>query len=884
MLEAPIGTITFLFTDIVGSTKLWERHPTRMGAVIAQHDALMRAIFATWNGYVFKTVGDSFCVAFETVRDAVFAARELQRILEAEDWGEIEVLKVRMGIHTGAAELRDNDYFGGTLNRVARIESAAHGGQIILSQIAMELVSDEDMDGMRFKSLGEHRLRNLERPEHLFQVLSEGLVPDFPPPRSMEVLPNNLPVQTTSFIGREQELEGIRRALEGTHLLTLTGTGGTGKTRLALEVAASMITEFRDGVWLVELAPITDASRIPEVVASTIGVREEPGLTLQETLVSFFRSKDILVILDNCEHLLPQCAIWAAEWLRNSPQLKILAASRHSLGVSGETTFPVPPLKILDVRLHDFVGDDIAERLSQYDAVKLFIARAVTVNPGFQVTNANAPAVAEICMRLDGIPLAIELAAARIRLLSPEQIADRLGDQFRLLRGGNRGGLPHQQTLQALIDWSYDLLSETERILFRRLGVFVVGRNLEAVEVICVGGGVDELDVLDLLQQLVDKSLVNVEYDAGQNPRYTLTESVWQYARQKLDASGEGDVIRNRHLDYFLELSEKYAPLLEGPNQKEYLDRVTYDRFNFRFAGEWSLKSERIEDGFRLLAALHRLVEVRGNIELIQKLMESLLAHPAGQLPTLYRARALEVAGRLSWAQDHYATARKYYIEAKELYESLKEVKLAAVTDVFLAFIDRGDEDFDTAETRFKQSLEVGEKFHMDKLRAIALSGLGGIANDRGDAKAGLQMKEESLAIYRKLGDQWIMGYILWGVARSSLAVGNVEHAVEAATEWALITQNFGNKWSIPHVAEIFAVIALAQKKFERASTLFGAAEALRTRYVTVFSPSESTEYDAIIAQLRASMEPEKLNEAWQSGRELSPAATFELAVQNDAK
>ena len=307
-------------------------------------------------------------------------------------------------------------------------------------------------------------------------------------------------------------------------------------------------------------------------------------------------------------------------------------------------------------------------------------------------------------------------------------------------------------------------------------------------------------------------------------------------------------------------------------------------QFNFRFAGEWALKSERIEEGLRLLAALHRLVEVRGNIELIQKLMESLLAHPAGQKPTLYRAHALEVAGRLSWAQDHYDEARKYYVEARDLYESLKEMKLAAVTNVYLAFIDRGDQDLDAAEKRFRESLEIGEKFHMEKLRAIAVSGLGSVANDRGDAKLGLQMKEESLVIYRKLGDHWVMGYILWGVARSALAVGNVGHAVEAATEWALITQDFGNKWSIPHVAEIFAVIAVAQKKFERAALLFGAAEALRTRYVTVFSLGELTEHDAVIAELRNSLEPEKLNDAWQTGRELSPAAAFELAVQNDAK
>ncbi|MEO6053113.1 MAG: adenylate/guanylate cyclase domain-containing protein [Chthoniobacterales bacterium] len=881
MAEAPQGTISFLFTDIVGSTKLWERFPNIMGGVIARHDALMRATFEMRRGFVFKTVGDSFCVAFPTVNDAVLSALDLQRAIAAENWGEIGIMMVRMGIHTGTAEFRDGDYFGGTLNRAARIEAAAHGGQILLSQLCVELLSDETLDGLQFKSLGEHRLRNLERPEHLYQAVAEGLLVDFPPPRSMEVLPNNLPVQTTSFIGRVRELEEVRHLLEGTHLLTLVGTGGTGKTRVALETGAALINEFRDGVWLAELAPLTDPARIPEIVANTLGVREEPERPLQETLINFLKGKTILLILDNCEHLLPACATLVSEWLRASPNLKVLAASRHSFGISGETTYHVPPLKILDMRTNEFEGANMAERLSQYDAVKLFIERARAVNPSFSVTNENAPSVAEICTRLDGIPLAIELAAARVRLLSVDQIAARLDDRFRLLKGGNRDGLPHQQTLQALIDWSYDLLSETERILFRRLGVFVVGRTLEALEKVCAGEGVDEADVLDLLQQLMDKSLVAVEYDKRGQTRYTMIESVWQYAREKLEASGEGDTLRNRHMDYFLVLAEEIAPHFLENDQQEWLERFAEERFNFRAITEWAIRSGRIQDGLRLLPALARPVEVRGNIGLVRGYYQALLKHPDSEEPTLLRAHALDAAGRLAWVEDHYDDARKYYVEAIELFQKHEKPVDAALTTCFLAFLNRGDGNIDLAEKQFLQGIEADKKYNEPKLRAVALSGLGTVAQDRGDITGALELKEESLAIYRKLGDRWVIGYILWGVIRPAIASGKIDRAKQAMCEWAQIAQDLHNQWVLPYIMESFAAAALALKESDRAARFFGAAEAMRERYATQFSLAEKKEHEEFIAGLRAQLSEPKLKAAWMAGRDLSSTDALKEARAN---
>ena len=398
------------------------------GSFLSRHDALVRQAAEAHGGHVFKTVGDAFCVAFQSPLAALQAAIQSQRALAAENWGEIGPLTARMGIHTGTAEYRDDDYFGGTLNRVARIESAAHGGQILFSQISYELLEDERLDGIAFKSLGNHRLRNLDRPEHLFQAVVRGLPDTFPPPRSMEVLPNNLPVQATSFVGREREMEEIKRLLEKNRLLTLTGTGGTGKTRLSLgdrRATRQRIPRrcLACGTGAASRNPIESSRSLPP----PWGSRGETERPLRETLLNFLRSKHLLLLLDNCEHLLGRGgSAGSATFCASAHKLKILATSRHSLGIAGEATFPVPTLTMFDVRLEKLSGPNIAERLSQYEAVKLFIERAIAVRPDFAVTNANAPALAEICSRLDGIPLAIELAAARVRVLDLDQIAERL--------------------------------------------------------------------------------------------------------------------------------------------------------------------------------------------------------------------------------------------------------------------------------------------------------------------------------------------------------------------------------------------------------------------------------------------------------------------------
>ncbi|HEY5768620.1 MAG TPA: adenylate/guanylate cyclase domain-containing protein [Terrimicrobium sp.] len=871
MPEAPTGTVTFLFTDIVGSTRLWEKFPAQMGAALARHDALIRAAVETHGGHVFKTVGDATHAAFQAPRDSLEAAIDAQQALASEDWNDIGSLAVRMGIHVGTAELRDGDYFGGTLNRASRIESAAHGGQILLSRIAVELLEDEPLDAISFKSLGSHRLRNLDRPEHLYQAVVPNLPESFPPPRSMEALPNNLPVQTTSFVGREKQLDDVKRLLKNTRLLTLMGTGGTGKTRLALETGAQLINSFRDGVWLAELALIAEPERVVEAAAAAVGAREEPDRPLRETLINFLRGKNLLLLLDNCEHLLSAVASLAAELLRFCPRLKILATSRHSLGIGGEAVFFVPPLDVLEVQVDDFRGPDFAQRLSQYEAVKLFIARAVAVRPDFVITSANAPAVAEICSRLDGIPLAIELAAARVKLLNVDQIAERLDDLFRLLRGGRRDGLPHQQTLQALIDWSYDLLSEQERVAFRRMGVFGGGRTIEAVEKVCSGDGIEEFEVLDLLEQLVDKSLITVEHDPAGNSRYTMIESVWQYSREKLEASGEAPAVRDRHLNYFVAFAEEAEPHLEGPDQKAWLDRCQSDLFNVRFAAEWAIKSQKTEKGLRLFSALYRVIEVRSNLGEAWEIAMRLLALPDQDVAPKYKAGARLAIGRLAWAADRFEEARRFHGEAQQIYEAIGDEAGSAMADMLMGFLDRGEGDLENAERRFQRGLKVGRKIRLSYLEAGSLSGLGSTAMVRGDLALARQLKEQSLAIYERLGDHWIIGLILWGLTLVALAQKDYARAKSALAQWTRITRDLGNRWILHYILDCHASLAVAANQPKRAARLLGAAEAIREHLGTQLLPSEMTQYEASLASLKEMLPESELRESWEAGRLASP-------------
>ena len=582
----PTGTVTFLFTDIEGSTKMWERNPSVMQKALARHDDILQNATQSRGGHVFKTVGDAFCVAFSDASDAVEAALASQRSLSAEGWEEGFAIRARMALHTGSVEERGGDYFGPPVNRVARLLSAGHGGQTLLSSVTRELVRDALPEGTELRDMGERRLKDLFRPEWVFQLAAPGLPSEFPALRTLEGYPNNLPLQPTPLVGREREVAEIadRARSEEVRLLTLTGPGGTGKTRLALQVAADLLEEFKDGVFFVILATITDPELVASTIAGPLGIKESGDQPLEESLKAYLRDRNLLLVLDNFEQVLEGAPL-VGEFLGACPKLKILATSRIPLRLYGEQEYPVPPLALPDPGVLPPL-----EILTQYEAVRLFVERARTVKPDFTVTNESAPAVAEICARLDGLPLAIELAAARVRLLPPQKMLQRLGNRMKLLKGGARDLPTRQQTLRGAIDWSHDLLEE-EKILFRRLSVFAGGRTLEAIEEICDPEGA--LDALEGLESLLEKSLLRQEEGPGGEPRFVMLETIHEYAREKLQASGEAEEIKRLHAEYFLALAKEAEPELVGPDQVEWMDRLATEHDNMRAALSWALGKGR---------------------------------------------------------------------------------------------------------------------------------------------------------------------------------------------------------------------------------------------------------------------------------------------------
>jgi len=832
MISAPTGTITLLFSDIEGSSKKWDQYPDAMRIALAHHDRLMREALEQHGGFIFKTVGDAFCVAFETAQDALAGALESQRALRQATWEGIDEMKVRMALHTGAPEHRDGDYFGQPLNRVSRILSSAHGGQVLLSLPAQELVRDFLPPGVHLRHLGEHRLRDLARPEHLYQLLAPDLPAQFPGLRSLESVPNNLPEQLTSFVGREREIAEVRRLLASTRLLTLTGMGGTGKTRLSVQVAVELLDQFPDGVWMVEFATIDDSAQVIETVAAALDLRQEAERPLTATLVAFLRSKRLLLILDNCEHVVAACARLAETLLRACPQLRILASSREPLGIAGETAWPVPPLSLPDHWREMVDGSLGTEKLLSFEAVRLFIDRAKIVRPAFQPTPENIPVIAQICWRLDGIALAIELAAARVRVLTLQQIIERLDDRFHLLTTGSRTAVPRQQTLRSLIDWSHDLLSDAERTLFRRLAVFARGRTLEAIEAVCSDDEtLPSWGIVDLLTQLVDKSLVYVEKTPEHGARYFVLESIWDYANEKLIAAGERDAVRVRHLDYFTTRAEALEPLLAGPEQRDWLETMELEDWNFRGALETSLEVPgQVTKGVRLAAAMHRFVEVRGLFKDARVSLAALLAHPDTAPRDAIRARALAAAGRIAWVADDMPAQLALHTEALGIYRELGDDVGAANMLVDLAFRAMDDGQIALADGLIPEARTLVERTGDPRLTAHFQHVSAVLASIHGDLPGALALDQQSIAGFRRLGDTWRAIIVAWAVGVNAAALGQFDLARVHIAECLQVGLDLGNSWGLSYPLEAFAALALAEGKLERAAHLYGAAEGHRIR------------------------------------------------------
>jgi predicted ATPase/class 3 adenylate cyclase len=922
-MTLPTGTVTFLFTDIEGSTKLWQKHPSAMPYALARHHAILNETIAKHGGYVFQIIGDAFCAAFSTVIDGLDAALAAQRALRDANWGETGAILVRMALHTGTADVHVGEHTSGeyvsglTLSRAARLLSAGHGGQILLSLPTTELVHDQLPTDVTLRDLDAHRLKDLIRPEHIFQVIVSDLRSDFLPLKTLDTHLNNLPIQLTSFIGREHEMARVKEILDVTRLFTITGEGGCGKTRLVLQVAADLIDEFPDGVWFVELAPLTDPDLIPQTVASVLGLREAAGQSLMAMLSDHLRAKTILLILDNCEHLIEACAKFADMILHATSKVKLLATSREALGIAGETAYRLPSLSLPP---HDFTGFQDIGSLTQYEAVHLFIDRALAVQPDFRVTNTNAPALVKICHRLDGIPLALELAAARVKSLSVEQIAARLDDRFRLLTGGSRMAVPRQQTLRAAIDWSYELLTEKERVLLRRLSVFAGGWTLGAAQAVCSCDPVCTDDVLDLLAHLVDRSLIVFEL-RGSETRYRMLETIRQYARDKLFESGEGERIRNQHLNFFLELAEEALPELESTEQVMWLNRLETEHENLRAALDWSQQSESgVEVGLRLSDALGGFWSIRGHLTEGRERISAVLAQSQALKGTAAFGKVLLQAAELAYRQSDYPAAQSFGEESMLIFQELGDKLNISNTKSLLGWVSEEQGDYATAIQLQEEALALNRELNDDTNTAGALSNLAWAMLRPGDYTRANAYLEEALAIHRHIGDKGGMGFVLSGLAEVALREGKLERASKLVEESLVLRRELGHKWGIgaslgtsawiamrqfdwesafvrlkesmqvrkeigdrggiAFCLERLAEVAIGKHEAEKAARIFGAAESMRVWLRSKIDPVDKPEYELNVASLRAELGEDKFNTAWEEGQKMTLEQAVDYALE----
>ena len=911
MGSLPSGTVTFLFTDIEGSTQLWEKHPEAMKDALAGHDSILREAIESSGGHVIKTTGDGFHAVFEKAVDAVHATLTAQRAFK-HPICDIQI-NVRMGLHSGEAELRAGDYHGQALNRAARIMSVGHGGQVLFSSVTAELAREHLPADVSLLDLGEHRLKDLIRPEQLFQLVASDLPNEFPSLKSLNDLPNNLPSQLTSFIGREREMKESQMLLASTRLLTLIGPGGTGKTRLSLQLAADQLSNFRDGVWLVELAPLSDPAFILSTIASVLELHEVPGIPLVTIIIDYLRAKELLMILDNCEHLVEASAQIADQLLHACPLLKIIASSREALGIDGETVYRVPSLSL---------PDPASRALMDYESTRLFIDRAAKVEPRFRLTDHNASSIAQICQRLDGIPLAIELAAARVKLFTPEQIAERLDDRFKLLTGGSRTALPRQQTLRALIDWSYQSLNETEQRALRRLAVFSGGWTFEAAEAV-----VGEYETLDGLLGLVSKSLVNVEEQDGKSC-YRFLETIRQYAMEKLLESGEAVEVRDRHMDYFLH-SMKQTPQRERriygalPDDTEWLDRMEQEHGNLRAALEWSA-STHPDKALHLIYMVGNFWVARDyNIE-ARRWCQTILAR-GESLPDMEGERA-KVYGILGWSSigigDHktgrdaaetgialartindsqtighllglvtlawiflgdFPAAEKALAEAEIIAREHGFVEqLAAVLTTRAQLAFTGYRDIPQAKIYLNEALSLAPTIQNEWATAMSLFGMARVAGVMGDLTTARAKFLESANLAKKMGNKRQMYSCYSELAHVLRENGKLEEPLSLYRELLPKWRDLGHRAAVAHELECIAYIFSKQEQGQRAAKLLGAADSLRKLIGSSPTPVELAEHEEELASLRGKVTESDCERSWEEGQKLSLDEAIALAIQED--
>jgi predicted ATPase/class 3 adenylate cyclase len=878
MAELPTGTVTFLFTDIEGSTTRWEHQPEAMAVALARHDTLLRGTIQEHGGYVVKTMGDAFHAAFARAPDAVAAALDAQRRLQAEPWGEIGSPRVRMGLHTGVAEERDGDYYGPTLNRAARLMSAGHGGQVLLSQATYELVRDTLSEGTALVDLSEHRLKDLIRPERIYQLVALGLPSEFPPPRTLDRHPHNLPIERTPLIGREREVQSVSDLLarDDVPLVTLTGPGGIGKTRLGLQVAANLIDRYEDGVFLVELAPISDPALVASTIAQTLRVTVTADRPVLDVLVERLRERRYLLVLDNFEQVLAAATV-VDELLRSCPALSILVTSRAPLQLRGEHEFPVPPLGV------PHTGCSFTpETLSQYEAVALFIERATAIKPDFAITNANAPAVAEICARLDGLPLAIELAAARIRLLPPEALLARLGHSLNLLTGGRRDLPPRQQALRSAIAWSFDLLHVPEQRLFRRLGAFVGGFTLEAAETVCNAEGDLDIEILDGVGSLVDSSLVRPGETSDGEPRFRMLETVREYALERLEASSETSVTRRRHRDYYRVLAERVAAELRGPRDAQLFDRLELEHGNLRAALDWcEAEADGMESAARIVEALGWFWVLRGHEQEGRTRVERLIAADPGNARA--RAGLYRVAGYLAYFRGAYADTLRWEEQSVTLSREQEDRSGLATALLYLALATWASGDLVRAQALLEESADLVRRAGARTAYNTVLTtysespfaNLARLAEQQGDLGRARQLYDEAMAFSRARRDSHGVANVVRCLAMLACRQGDLEQATTLLNESLRLFHDLADTPCSWNHLILVAHAATLEGYHTRAARLLGAVEVQQATSGNVPLGIARAVHDDTIAVAHSGLGNDAFAVAWVEGR----AMTLEQAV-----
>ena len=901
----PTGSVTFLFTDIEGSTARWEEDAVTMEIAQDTSRRLIGAAVDLHHGVVFKVVGDGVYAAFESAPDALAAAADAQLSLGEEDWGPDAALRIRMAVHTGTAFPGEGDYLGPPLNRCARLLDAGHGGQILVSATTAGLVSGTLLRGRELLGLGSFQLAGLPAAEEIYQLSGSGLERDFPILRAPTAARTNLPSSRSSFVGRTATLNEIRATLRQARLVTLLGAGGTGKTRLALEVGKQMLDHFPDGVWLVELASIGDPELVVAAVAQSLGVARRPTESLTESVLDHLRDRSLLMILDNCEHVIETAAAFADTALRNAPGLTMLATSREGLGAEGEQRWPIPPMRVPPMNA-------TPEEQLDSEAVRLFADRANQARADFSVDSSNAAAVAQICRDLDGIPLAIELGAARLKTLSLADLAARLEDRFTLLTGGARTSLPRHQTLRAVVDWSYELLDSDERSLFSALSVFAGGFTLEAAEAVAE----PDLEVLDLLDHLVDKSLVIADIEDGGEARYRMLETLRRYAEKALIDRYEADTVAARHVSYFLGLAEEARLKLRGPDPGWY-SRLDQEHDNLRKALGWALGSDDQQEAAAGLAvALREFWQVRGHWREAQRWLD-LSLEKAEHLPTNVRGRLDHAAGVISaMRRDYrrafphleaalvafrntgdpndtanalfdlaqavarhgdYEKAKELLSEGRRLYQANGNETGVAEADCVLAQVAVFRDDLQTAALHGREAQERFERAGDQYGEAWVLSVLGERAYADDDLDEAEKLFRKAATLAEEIGIPQFVANGLQGLGDVEAARGRYRNAERLLAESLRINREIGDTLFVAGVLASLAELAARRGDHVRAARLWGHDQRLREELGRLPARRRGGRYDHAAVELRA-IAREALGEE-QFAQSMSEGADSDLEV-----